>query len=152
MYKLPLFNLHNVQQYKLFGILKGLADLKMKILSSFTHPFCSCCSEPLWLFLNVNLNFALALTQRYCMALEDCIWKYFIIWKASALHFYYIEKKISYNWFERHEWVIFGWTTPLTQPHFCWQKHNIGKEHGTEEKHSREYWECSYFYLTYSFY
>lgn len=38
MYKLPLFNLHNVQQYKVFRFLKGLADLKMKILlTPFGH-------------------------------------------------------------------------------------------------------------------
>ncbi len=56
MYKLPLINLHNVQQYKLFGILKGLADLKMKICHLVLNPFVHIVPN-LYGFLKYELEF-----------------------------------------------------------------------------------------------
>lgn len=88
-YKLPLFNPLNVQKYKLFGVLKRLVPLKSKIVF-FYLPLLLMLLQTLMIFLNVNLNFDLVLTQSYCMALKDLKYRSQVIWNTFIICSWYL--------------------------------------------------------------
>lgn len=111
-YKLPWLNPHNVQKYKLFGVLKRLVHLKKKIVF-FCSSLLLMLLQTFMAFLKVNLNFYLVLTQSYFYILRRltkvtwntlmiCSWNFFKNVRAWHFHFHYVEKKKSCTILEKH--------------------------------------------------